>query len=694
MKIFKKILIILVVLLLSSCSMNKKEEDIIEEPEVPKEEVIIVEPSNEIDNQITEDLIENSTWIFEGNGEYSRTINNKKIKTEGANAIVSPEFATYGGNVYHLSFDIVSKENTNVNVIIYDGQQEYVNQNFDVNNNSVKYTFDFSCDYTSYNTKIKFNFIDTNEYSINNLSITSDTYKTTAKINQEGYLTNLEKKVVFFSNQGDFFTLYDLNNNPIQSFSLSEPKLNKDSNEYLQEGFFGDFVEKGTYYLKSELGSYSRIFTIDDNIYDELLDDALHFIYTQRCGQYIEDSQVFHDACHTQPTKVYTTLAEMYIDTIGGWHDAGDYGRYVQTANKTIADLLFAYLYASGDEDTLNEARYGIEWALKLQKDDGSVYNKITTEVFSDAVLPEYDSRTMFAMRPWTLTTASFAGVAGLAYEIYKNTDIEFAERCLNAHKKAIDYLSGVKEMQQELNPDYFATGEYRDPNENDERLFAYAVAYYISRDEKDLNLCKEVIDEGLKSDNRNYNCRLYAEITLLKCLNKNDPMYRKVYDSLVDECNAISDMVESKLYSYTYDDYQWGSNSHLCDACSKLVFGFLISGDMRYLDCASKAIDYIMGINCFDMCFIYGYGYKYPNTIHHRVANLRGTTIKGALVGGVDQYLSDGPARNYLTEDTPDARRFVDLSDSYTNIEPAVYYNSSLVLALQLLCGINNLQR
>ncbi len=43
-----------------------------------------------------------------------------------------------------------------------------------------------------------------------------------------------------------------------------------------------------------------------------------------------------------------STLATVYhtnekIDVSGGWHDAGDYGRYVVPGAKSVADLLIAY---------------------------------------------------------------------------------------------------------------------------------------------------------------------------------------------------------------------------------------------------------------------------------------------------------------------------------------------------------------
>ena len=44
---------------------------------------------------------------------------------------------------------------------------------------------------------------------------------------------------------------------------------------------------------------------------------------------------------HTGMASVYGTNEK--IDVSGGWHDAGDYGRYIVPAAKTIADLLYAY---------------------------------------------------------------------------------------------------------------------------------------------------------------------------------------------------------------------------------------------------------------------------------------------------------------------------------------------------------------
>lgn len=684
---FKKIIILLItILLLTSCSSKK-------EPVNHDEEQVIEK------NEIAEEKQEStySSWIIEGDANYISKFSSKIIKLKDDNVnLLSPDVVLLGGTNYHVSFDCRGEKETKLTIQIYDETGEYINQNVDVTNDFLKSEFDFYCGNSSYQGKVKF-IIENNKgntIDIDNFSIDSDTNKTYAKINQVGYLTNLSKKVVLPQNSGDYFNIYNLNNEIVYIAPISETYYNKDSDEYLQTGYFSEFKDKGTYYIKSELGAYSKQFVIDDNVYDDMSKDALRFIYTQRCGQEISkevSSEVFHNPCHTYATKVFTTLDDIYIDTVGGWHDASDYGRYVQTANKTIADLLFAYLYTDNKNiDTLNEARYGIEWVLKLQKDDGSVYNKITSKYFAENVLPEYDNQVLYAMRPWTLTTASFAGVTGLAYKIYKDTDANFAEKCLIAHQKAIDYLKYNKDMYQELNPDDFGTGEYRDSNESDERLFAYAVAYDISGNKEYYNLCKEVIDDGLASDGKDYNCRIYAIVTLMNSLKSNDSLYKKAKNSLVSECDILSETIRHNTYSYTYENYNWGSNSHLCDACNKLIFAYKLLGEEKYKEKASEAIDYVMGLNSLNLCFVYGYGYAYPSSIHHRIANVRRTLPTGALAGGVDQIMSDGKLSKYIGEDVPIAKRFVDVSESYTNVEPAVYYNSSLVLTLNLLNALN----
>ena len=101
------------------------------------------------------------------------------------------------------------------------------------------------------------------------------------------------------------------------------------------------------------------------------------------------------------------------------------------------------------------------------------------------------------------------------------------------------------------------------------------------------------------------------------------------------------------------------------------------------YKEAAIDELAYIFGLNAMDMSFVTGYGTNYPHNIHHRITMYKDEEISGALVGGVDQWFSEGNLAAYMSEETAIAKRYVDAEDSYSTNEVATYYNSSLVLAL-----------
>ena len=88
---------------------------------------------------------------------------------------------------------------------------------------------------------------------------------------------------------------------------------------------------------------YRVKFTIGDNVYSEAFTDAMRFFYLQRC-EAIPSSlggDFAHAACHQTKARIYGT--NDYIDVSGGWHDAGDYGRYVVATSKAVSDILLGY---------------------------------------------------------------------------------------------------------------------------------------------------------------------------------------------------------------------------------------------------------------------------------------------------------------------------------------------------------------
>ena len=680
-------------LILASCGNKKIEEA--EDNTVTSDTTVNTSPdviyTNNYDNLPYESVLEysevvdkNDAWLLDGDGSFDSGAKTYALHLNGDSTFSASNLLFKAGS-YTISFNIGG--DVPLKLDVYNENGTFLSSDISVGDNSFKLNFNNN----AYDVNIVFSLYGSGDLDINNFDISCNNRVVTSLTNQVTYLNNLEKAVVFRCNPGNHFSVYDSDGNVVYSGDISKAIEQKDSAEWLYKAYFKDLDVEGTYYIKSEFGVYSNDFDVS-NGYGDLIDSVLNALYVERCG-YDTEGVLGHSACHNNQSKLWSYDEEVYLDTSGGWHDAGDYGKYLVVEDKVIADLLFAAVYGKNNNSSLyDEIKYGLEFILKLQKSDGSVYNKVVTKNFSSFVSPEYDNDQEYVLYSWTLVTSSFAGVTGLAYELFKDSDSDLANRCLNAHNKAIEYLVNNEYANNPKNPDGFNVGTYYDDDESDERLFAYSVAYKLTRDEKYLKLCQDRVNNGIDRDNNTANCRVYAYACLLDSLEYNSDFYNHIKDLLKSECDGLSDHISSNVYAYPIDSYIWGSNQVVCETINELLLASRYLKDERYVVKASEAINYLLGLNTLNMSFVYEFGYNYPKTIHSRLAYSKGlNSIKGALCNGVDQYLSDGEVGKYFTSDSPIATRFVDNRDSYSNVEPAINYNSSLYLALSLLEYANN---
>jgi endoglucanase len=158
-------------------------------------------------------------------------------------------------------------------------------------------------------------------------------------------------------------------------------------------------------------------------VYGELLRSAARMLYLQRCG--VETGAALagpyaHPACHTALATIYPDGGK--IDVAGGWHDAGDYGRYVVTGAKAAADLMLAHelrgsalddvgIPESGDglDDLLEEAKFELDWLLKMQAASGGVYHKVTCAGFPGFGQPERETAELIVCPVPNTATGDFA---------------------------------------------------------------------------------------------------------------------------------------------------------------------------------------------------------------------------------------------------------------------------------------------
>ena len=114
--------------------------------------------------------------------------------------------------------------------------------------------------------------------------------------------------------------------------------LDKDSGDTVQLIDFSDFTQEGTYYIEAG-GESSYEFKIGNDIYSDLMYDALKYFYYNRSAQPIEaayshDPSFARAAGHTRDVAKCVEFAESSdtyggthsLDVTGGWYDAGDYG--------------------------------------------------------------------------------------------------------------------------------------------------------------------------------------------------------------------------------------------------------------------------------------------------------------------------------------------------------------------------------
>ncbi|NES25553.1 MAG: glycosyl hydrolase family 5, partial [Symploca sp. SIO3E6] len=171
-------------------------------------------------------------------------------------------------------------------------------------------------------------------------------------VNQVGYYPN-SPKLAFLLN------LSNSTNNQVQLLDARTKKTvfvselaasakDKASQDVIQTVDFTDFNQVGRYYLKyGNLQSYP--FDIGTGIYQDALTKLLRSYYLQRCGIAINDQEtgVSHPPCHLND-GMFAHSDQFYQagetkSTQGGWHDAGDFGKYTVTVAVTVGRLLSLY---------------------------------------------------------------------------------------------------------------------------------------------------------------------------------------------------------------------------------------------------------------------------------------------------------------------------------------------------------------
>lgn len=128
----------------------------------------------------------------------------------------------------------------------------------------------------------------------------------------------------------------------------SGPLHNEDTNEDLYVADFSALKRPGLYRLEVEGVGSSKPFRIARDVYDAPFRAAVGAMYLWRCGSAVSASYngitYAHAACHTEDAWLdFVGGGHARRDASGGWHDAGDYNKYVVNAGVTVGVMLLAW---------------------------------------------------------------------------------------------------------------------------------------------------------------------------------------------------------------------------------------------------------------------------------------------------------------------------------------------------------------
>ena len=561
-------------------------------------------------------------------------------------------------------------------------------------------------------------------------------------LNQVGFLPGQVKEVVFRKDPDKgldtAYTIVDAETEEVV-YSASVNALaerNESSNEIVGYADFTEFNTPGKYKIIGNVTGESYEFEIKDTVYDNLASDTIMMLYKQRCGEVLGESETdkfAHDACHQSRATIYGTSET--IDVSGGWHDAGDYGKYVVAGAQTIADLLLTYeeygdvfkydSYVTGTDSTipdiLEEAMWELDWMLKMQKANGEVYHKVTTLDFPENKVSAIEDTAPLYVSPTSYAaTADFAAVMAKAACILKDKGIasEKATAYENAAKKAYAALSSMSKTSfknpTDVEPGKISTGEYPDGELDDEFTWASIELYFLTGTKTYLDSFyanyTKTKDFGLGWANVN-GFAIESYLTHMDNYDENydTETYETIRDIVLAEADKLLANIELDIYNVsigkkkvTVDgvekeiwEFDWGSNLAVSNNAMILEFASWLSDTVEectaYMNGLAKQVNYLLGQNANCYCFVTGYGTLSPVNPHHRPSIIAGSgnPLVGMLVGGPDSNFkengNDAIATNNC-EDSAPALCYIDHNNSWSTNEVTIYWNSPLTYVMYSL--------
>jgi hypothetical protein len=507
------------------------------------------------------------------------------------------------------------------------------------------------------------------------------------RINQVGYLPEDVKVAIFISEKGTTDSSFEVKDAQNHKIVLKGKGVAANAERWGMKRAlrlnFSTLKTNGNYYIECN-GAKSPAFTIDPKIYDGAADFILNYMRQQRCGY----NPYLDTLCHQHDGYIvdYPALTGQKIDVRGGWHDASDYLQYLTTSANAVFQMLFAWRQtpdpmlfkddydalgckgANKIPDILDEARWGLEWMVRMNPDSALMFNQIADDRdhanFRNPAQDQVDygygpglGRPVYpvtgapqGLRQYknrstgvSSSAAKYASAFALGSAIFKDIDSAFAEILQAKISPAYGYAEAIQGNNQTactVSP-YF----YEEDNWVDDMELAAASLY-------DLTKLASWLEKA------NYWGQL-EEITPWIELGRARhyqfyPFVNLGHYYLAQSDNqAISDKYKAfmkhglealKKRAAEDDDpflngipYIWCSNNLTVGALTQAMLYHEVSGDDAFLEMEAALRDWLLGCNPWGTSMICGYPVHgdFPSRPHSYISEMLHELPHGGLVDG-----------------------------------------------------------
>lgn len=543
------------------------------------------------------------------------------------------------------------------------------------------------------------------------------------RLNTLGYLPKAAKHATIAAEGGNLFRVLRMSDGQaVLEGKLSASVVDGDTSETVATADFSALRDSGEFRLQIDGVGDSMPFRIDADLYREPFGAVVRGIYLWRCGTAVSaehNGQTFaHAACH---------LDDAYLDfvgggherrtSVGGWHDAGDYNKYVVNAGVTVGVMFRAWedfgarieriplgLPEAGRPlpEYLAELKWELDWLLTMQADDGSVYHKVSTKQFGGMILPEKEGAERFFVPSGTNATADFVAMLAMASRHFARYDRDYADRCLQAARKSYDYLVAHPDYAR-ANQRGFGTGTY-ETDDWDDRLWAEAEMWEATGDpaalaalESRLRTASAPIpaeenatgEAGRPRGRRrgrsaavdvDWDWGNVKNLGLLTYLasqreGRDSELAASVKASLIAAADEIVATSQKHAYARPLGSrYSWGCNGAVARQTLVLESASRLTGNESYRAVGLDAVNHLLGRNPYGRSYITGVGQLPPLHPHDRRS--AGDSVADPWPG----YLVGGPQ--------PRATSWRDDQDDYRTNEIAINWNAALIYALAAQLG------